>query len=93
MNTLSSKTKSNKRRGPRGAFRRESLANYLDISVSALDRLDAAGLVPAASKLSGCKIWVKRTIDIWLSMNCPPRQEFETRLAARKAAKQRRHAS
>ncbi len=79
-----------RRRGTVGAFRRESLAAYLDISVSALDRLDAAGLVPAASKLSGCKIWVKRTIDIWLTLGCPPRQEFEARLAARRAARQRR---
>lgn len=81
-------TKRNRRsRIPKGAFRSKSLSVYLDLSEASLHRLDASGLLPKAIRLAGCKLWSRRTIDFWLSLNCPPRDEFEQILASRKAGR------
>lgn len=62
----------------KGAFRTASLASYLDVSEAAIARLDSAGVLPKAIRLQGCKLWSKRSIDKWLAMGCPTRQDFET---------------
>ncbi len=80
-------SKSKRRHGLRGAFRRVSLAEYLDSSPTSIARLDAAGLIPRGVKIIGAKFWRKKAIDQWLAMGCPAREEFEARLAARKAGR------
>jgi hypothetical protein len=72
------------RRGPIGAFRRPTLAVYLDWSTSAVDRADAIGRLPSSVKIGGIKFWPRRWIDLWLYWGCPNRDVFHEMLAARK---------
>jgi hypothetical protein len=79
-----------RRTGPKGAFRRPTLAAYLDWSTSAVDRADASGRLPRAVKVGGIKFWPRRWIDLWLMWGCPDREAFHAMLAAHQAARARR---
>lgn len=45
-------------------------------------RLSATGRIPKPVKIGGSVRWRLSDIELWLSMNCPNRQEFEARREA-----------
>ncbi len=45
-------------------------------------RLSSAHRIPAPVKIGGSVRWRLSDIELWLSMNCPNRREFEVRREA-----------
>ena len=56
--------------------RRRAAARVCGMGVSTFDRADAAGLVPAARKVGGCKLWCLAELREWAARGCPPRAEW-----------------
>ncbi|MGL4464102.1 MAG: helix-turn-helix transcriptional regulator, partial [Planctomycetia bacterium] len=50
---------------------RLELARALCVSASTVDRMDAAGELPAAVKLRGRKVWRREAIEEWSRLGCP----------------------
>lgn len=70
------------RKGPRilpALLRAANAAAFLDVSVSQLHRLHAAGEMPAPRKLGGCRAWSRRELLRWIDAGCPDRVEWEAR--------------
>lgn len=61
---------------PPGLLRRTGTARYLDIGVSTLDRLNAAGLVPKPIRLAGSLAWARAELAAWIAHGCPEREEW-----------------
>lgn len=57
--------------------RRNKAAEMCDMGVSTFDRADAAGLIPAARRIGGCKVWCVSELVAWCEHGCPPRAEWE----------------
>lgn len=51
-------------------------AAFLSISVSTLDRLSAAGEVPAPVRLGGRLAWNRRELSAWAARDCPDRASW-----------------
>jgi predicted DNA-binding transcriptional regulator AlpA len=68
---------------PSAVFSYQALAVSLDRSLPSLQRDDAAGRIPRGFRIGRSRKWLRAEIDLWLSMGCPPRAEFEARQAAR----------
>jgi predicted DNA-binding transcriptional regulator AlpA len=58
---------------PPGLLRRRAAAAYCSVGTSTWDRLTAAGLTPAATKLSGACAWSRRELSAWIDHGCPDR--------------------
>ena len=71
--TTSIRAKPKPRRLPPALLSRESAAAYLTISASSLDRLSAAGDLPAPVKLGGRIAWCRRELSAWAARGCPDR--------------------
>lgn len=69
-------TNRKRRPTPVGAFRAKQAARFCSIGASTWSRMDAAGLIPAGSFVSGCKLWGKRELAKWIDHGCPPRTEW-----------------
>jgi predicted DNA-binding transcriptional regulator AlpA len=69
---------------------RRELAKQLSISLPTLDRLDSSGNLPQAVRLGGRKLWRLEEIREWVSVNCPPRIEWEAIWASMKQTKRRK---
>ena len=54
---------------------RRHLAEYLDVSIRTIDRLDAAGKLPLALRIGGAKRWPRDVIEDWIRLGCPHRRE------------------
>jgi hypothetical protein len=52
------------------------------MGVSTFDRADAAGFVPDARKVGGCKLWSVAELNAWAERGCPPRAEWQPVWAA-----------
>jgi predicted DNA-binding transcriptional regulator AlpA len=61
---------------PPGLLRRTAAARFLDIGVSTLDRLNAAGLVPKPIRLAGSLAWSRAELAEWCRHGCPGREEW-----------------
>lgn len=59
-------------------IRRRRAAAYCDMGLSTFDRADAAGLIPAARKVGGCKLWCVEELNAWAALGCPSRSEWVT---------------
>jgi predicted DNA-binding transcriptional regulator AlpA len=57
--------------------RRGGAAALCGMGVSTFDRADAAGLLPGAIKLGGCKLWCAAELAAWAARGCPPRAQWE----------------
>jgi hypothetical protein len=42
----------------------------------------ASGLCPAGIRVAGQRLWSRPSLVLWVRWGCPPRTEFEARLAA-----------
>jgi hypothetical protein len=73
---VSAKRTRKRRPTPVGAFRGKGAAHYCGIGFSTWCRLDAAGLVPSGSMVSGCKVWGKRELTRWIDFGCPDRKTW-----------------
>ena len=58
---------------PPALLGREAAAAFLTISASSLDRLSAAGEVPAPVRLGGRIAWCRRELSAWAARGCPDR--------------------
>ncbi len=47
-------------------------------------RLSSAGRIPKPVRIGGSVRWRQSDIELWFSMNCPDRKEFEARKEAEK---------
>lgn len=70
--------------------RRRGAAALCGMGVSTFDRADAAGLVPVARKVGGCKLWSVAELREWAARGCPPRAEWTPVWAALVAARCRK---
>ncbi len=52
-----------------------------DCSRAHWHRLEVAGKTPVAIRLGRKKLYRQRDISLWVEWGCPPRNEFEARLA------------
>jgi predicted DNA-binding transcriptional regulator AlpA len=64
---------------PPALLRRKDAAAFLGIGGSTLDRLTAAGLVPAPIKLAGSVCWSRGELAEFCRHGCPPRTEWAAR--------------
>lgn len=55
------------------------LAIYIQRSLPSLHRDNAAGRIPRPVKIGGSLRFLRSDIDLWLSLGCPEREEFEAR--------------
>ena len=55
---------------------REDAATFLSISASTLDRMSAAGEVPAPVRLSGRIAWGRAELASWVRHGCPARSTW-----------------
>ena len=55
------------------------------LSQRTIFRLSAAGKLPRPVRIGGAVRWLLSDIELWERMNCPTRQEFETRSKQRGA--------
>lgn len=55
------------------------LAVYVKRSVPSLHRDNAAGRLPRPVKIGRSLRFLRSDIDLWLSLGCPEREEFEAR--------------
>ena len=62
---------------PPALLGRESAAAYLTISESSLDRLSAAGEVPAPVRLGGRIAWGRAELASWVRHGCPARPAWQ----------------
>lgn len=76
-----------RRRIPPGLLRRKDAAAFLGIGGSTLDRLNAAGLVPAPIKLAGSVCWSRDELAEFCRRGCPPRAEWSATWKALLAAR------
>ena len=58
---------------PPALLGREDAAAFLSISASTLDRMSAAGEIPAPVRLSGRIAWGRAELATWVRHGCPPR--------------------
>lgn len=65
-------------------YGRRELALALGISLATLDRLDAAGKLPAAVRIGSRKVWPRAAIADWLQVSCPDRRTWEAIQAAQR---------
>jgi predicted DNA-binding transcriptional regulator AlpA len=42
-------------------------------------RLDASARTPASIRLGASPVWRREDMDLWISLGCPTRKEFEAR--------------
>jgi hypothetical protein len=66
-----------RRRLPPSLVRRKGAATMCGMGVSTFDRADAAGLVPAARRVGGCKLWCVAELRAWAARGCPDRQSWQ----------------
>jgi predicted DNA-binding transcriptional regulator AlpA len=80
-----------RRRLPPALVRRPQAAALCGLGASTFDRHDAAGLVPAARFIGGCKVWSVSELKAWAAHGCPPRAEWaaiwQAILTARRAGR------
>jgi predicted DNA-binding transcriptional regulator AlpA len=57
----------------------KALAKQLSISTRTLWRYRSAGLLPRPVRIGdvGAIRWLRRDIDKWVGMGCPPQKDFE----------------
>jgi len=53
------------------------LSCELRCSKRKIDRLDAAGKLPASLRLGNSKRWARQTIEKWIAAGCPDRRDFD----------------
>ncbi len=61
------------------------LAKMLSISVRSTWRYRSSGRLPKTVKIAGAIRWRQQDIEQWISMGCPCKSEFETRMEAENA--------
>lgn len=64
-------------------FDRRTLAAFLLVSTRTLDRLDAVGKLPPAVRIGAAKRWTRASIEEWVRLGCPGREEAATPRAGR----------
>ena len=57
------------------------------VSAASWYRLKAAGKTPAPVRLGGKVLYRISDLELWVSLGCPGRKDFEARLAARNGRK------
>lgn len=57
----------------------KSLGQRLGLSKRQIFRLNASGKIPTPVRIGGSIRWDSKTIESWIAMGCPDRQEFEAR--------------
>ncbi len=57
----------------------KTFGQRLSLSKRQIFRLSSAGRIPKPIKIGGSVRWKLSDIELWLSMNCPTRREFEER--------------
>jgi excisionase family DNA binding protein len=62
----------------------EEAAALTGVSEATWHRLKAAGKTPAPVRLGGKVLYHRASLDQWIQWGCPPRKEFEARMAAKK---------
>ena len=62
---------------PPALLGREDAAAFLSISASTLDRMSAAGEIPAPVRLSGRIAWGRAELASWVRHSCPPRSVWQ----------------
>jgi len=67
------KSRARRRLLPPALLDKPDAAAFLSISVSTLDRLSAAGEVPAPVRLGGRLAWNRRELSAWAARGCPDR--------------------
>lgn len=60
----------------------KTFGQRLSLSKRQIFRLSACGKIPKPLKIAGSVRWRLSDIELWLSMDCPARREFEARRAA-----------
>ena len=66
-----------RRRIPPTLVRRHGAAALCSMGLSTFDRADAAGLVPAARRVGGCKLWSVAELRAWAARGCHDRQTWQ----------------
>lgn len=61
----------------------KQLGALLVLSRRQISRLDACGKIPKPLKIGGSLRWRQSDIELWQSMDCPDRREFEVRRGGR----------
>jgi predicted DNA-binding transcriptional regulator AlpA len=56
---------------PKPLLRKRDMADWLDRSVTCIERDAAAGRIPPPIKLGGSVRWLRSTIEAWLDAGCP----------------------
>ena len=59
----------------------KTFGQRLSLSKRQIFRLSACGKIPKPLKIAGSVRWRLSDIELWLSMDCPERREFEARMA------------
>jgi hypothetical protein len=62
-------------------------AHYCGLSLASWKRATSAGRTPAPIRLNGCVLWHRETLDLWLRLGAPPRDEFEAMIATEKGGR------
>ncbi len=58
----------------------KKLGLLLDLSRRQITRLNVCGKIPGCLRIAGAVRWSEQTITDWISMGCPDRKTFETRM-------------
>lgn len=66
-----------------GALTARQVAKMLGVGPATWWRRDAAALCPKAIRHGRTTRWLRRDIELWIELNCPPRAKFEQLKAAR----------
>lgn len=57
----------------------DSLSKISLLSKRQVFRLNAMGKIPRPLKINGAVRWDSADIDLWISLGCPARAEFESK--------------
>jgi len=60
----------------------KEVSQKLKLSKRQIFRLNSSGLIPRPLKIGGSIRWNCQSIEKWISLGCPDRNEFETRQKA-----------
>ncbi len=63
-----------------------SIARLTSTSLRHCWTMLAAGKMPASVRFGKRRLWRRADVLLWIEWGCPPREEFERRLEARKSA-------
>jgi hypothetical protein len=84
-NCLKPRNQRSKRRQPPPLMvRAPEAARLCGTSEASWWRWNAGGLCPAGLRVAGQRLWSRRSLLLWIGWGCPPRVEYEARLAAQR---------